>query len=83
MIEMSHPRDWNLNQGRGLQSPSINSDPEGEISLSYMDRLMMDCLSPTLSSFLLMKHKNVNLTLKILLIGFRLILSSECIYLST
>ena len=48
-IEISHPRGRNLNQGRGLPSPRLNSDPEGEISLSYMDRLMMDCFSPTFS----------------------------------
>ena len=38
-------------QGQGLPSPWLNSDPEGEISLSYMDRLMMDCFSPTFLSF--------------------------------
>ena len=41
-IEISHPRGRNFNQGRGLPSPWLNSDPEGEISVSYMDRLMMD-----------------------------------------
>ena len=46
-IEISHPRGRKLNQGRGLPSPWLNSDPEGEISLSYMDRLMMDRFSPT------------------------------------
>ena len=50
-IEISHPRCRNFNQGRGLPSPWLNSDPEGEISLSYMDRLMMDCFSPTFSRF--------------------------------
>ena len=50
-IEISHPRGQNLNQGRGLPSPWLNSDPEGEISLSYMDRLMMDCFSPTFPRF--------------------------------
>ena len=39
-IEISHPRGQNFNQGRGLLSPWLNSDPEGEISLSYMDRLL-------------------------------------------
>ena len=46
-IEISHPRGQKFNQGRGLPSPWLNSDPKGEISLSYMDRLMMDCFSPT------------------------------------
>ena len=45
--EMSHPRGRKFYQGRGLPSPWLNSDPEGEISLSYMDRLMMDRFSPT------------------------------------
>ena len=44
-IEISHPRGRNFNQGRGLPSHWLNSDPEGEISLAYMDRLMMDCFS--------------------------------------
>ena len=34
-IEISHPRGLNFNQGRGLPSPWLNSDPEVEISLSY------------------------------------------------
>ena len=46
-IEISHPRGRKFNQGRGLPSPWLNSDPEGEISLFYMDRLMMDRFSPT------------------------------------
>ena len=46
-IEISHLRGRKFNQGRGLPSPWLNSDPEGEISLSYMDRLMMDRFSPT------------------------------------
>ena len=45
--EISHLRGRKFNQGRGLPSPWLNSDPEGEISLSYMDRLMMDRFSPT------------------------------------
>ena len=45
--EISHPRGRNFNQGRGLPSPWLNFDCEGEISLSYMDTLMMDCFSPT------------------------------------
>ena len=40
MIEIAHPRGRNLNEGR-----ASNSDPEGEIYLFYMDRLMMDCFS--------------------------------------
>ena len=51
--EISHPRCWNFNQRRGLSSPWLNSDPEGEISQSYMNRLMMDCFSPTFRRFLL------------------------------
>ena len=58
--EISHPR------GR------INSDPEGEISLSYMDMLMMDCFSPTFEGFLLeKKYENFNF----LLVGFKTFLS--------
>ena len=56
-IEISHPRGRNFNQGRGLPSPWLNSDPEGEISLSYMDRLMMDRFSPTFSKFFLSECK--------------------------
>ena len=47
-IEISHPRGLNFNQGRGLPSSWLNSYPEGEISLSYMDRDMMDCFLPLL-----------------------------------
>ena len=50
-IEISHPRGRKFNKGRGLPSPWLNSDPEGEISLSYMDRLMMDRFSPTFRRF--------------------------------
>ena len=49
--EISHPRGRNFNQVRGLSSPWLNSYPEGEISLSYMDRLMMDRFSPTFPRF--------------------------------
>ena len=35
-IEISHPRGRNFNQGRGLPSPWLNSDPESEISLSHI-----------------------------------------------
>ena len=57
----------NFNQGQGF-------DPMGEISLSYIDRLMMDCFSPTFPSFL-SKHNKVLKCEKIdfLLIGFTLI----------
>ena len=76
-IEISHPRGPNLNQGRGLPSPWFNSNPEGEISLSYMDRLMMDRFSPTFQRFL-SEHKKVknreNFTF--LLVRFTLFLSS-------
>ena len=50
-IEISHRRGQKFNQGRGLRSPWLNSDPEGEISLSYMDMLMMDSFSPTFQKF--------------------------------
>ena len=47
-IEISHSRvGRDYSQGGGLPSPCFNSDPEGEISLSYMERLMMNCFSPT------------------------------------
>ena len=35
-----------------MPSPWLNSDPMGEIPLSYMDRLMMDYFSPTFPRFL-------------------------------
>ena len=56
-IEISHLRGQNFNQGRGLPSPWLNSDPEGEISLSNMDRLMMDCFSPTFFEGFLSEYK--------------------------
>ena len=74
---MSHPRGRNFNQGRGLPSTWLNSDPEGEISLSYMNRLMMDCFSPTFQGFL-SEHKmsKKREKLNFLLVGFTLFLSS-------
>ena len=50
--EISHLRGQKFNQGRGLPSLWLNSEPEGEIFLSYRDRLMMDCFSPTFRRFL-------------------------------
>ena len=47
----SHPRGQNFYQGGGLPSPWLKFQPEGEISLSYMDWLMMDYFSPTFSEF--------------------------------
>ena len=44
-IEISHLRGRNFR--RGLLSPWLNFDPKGEISLSFVDRLMMDFFSPT------------------------------------
>ena len=81
-IEISHPRGRNLNQGRGLPSSWLNSDPEGEISLSYMDRLMMNCFSPTFPSFFCLNiksPKHVNF-FYFLLVGFTLFLSSRVFY---
>ena len=49
--EISHLRGRNFNQVRGLRSPWVNSDPKGEIFLSYIDRLMMGCFSPILTRF--------------------------------
>ena len=40
-----------VNQVLGFLSPWLNSDPKGETSLSYMDRLMMDCFSNAFPSF--------------------------------
>ena len=77
-IEISHSRGRNFYQGRGLQSPWLNSDPEGEISLFHIDRLMLDCFSPHFSKlFFLLKHKK-SLKRKInhaLLIGLAFIMS--------
>ena len=55
-IEISHQRGRKFTQGQGLPSPWFNSYPEGEISLSYMDRLMMDFF-PLFEGFL-SEHKN-------------------------
>ena len=78
-IEISHPRGQKFNQGRGLPSPWLNSDPEGEISLSYMDRLMMDCFSPTFRRFFVRTLKTLYKTeiFNFLLVGFILFLSSR------
>ena len=51
-IEISHRKGRNLKQ-RVLPSPWLNSGPEGEISLPYIDRLMMDCFSVIFLNFLL------------------------------
>ena len=40
---MAGGRGWNSKQRRGLPILRLNSDPEGQIFLSYMDRLMMNC----------------------------------------
>ena len=40
-----------------MPSPWLNSDPEGEVSLFNMDRLMMDCFSPTFSKIFWLEHK--------------------------
>ena len=56
-IEISHLRGRKFNQGRGLPSPWLKSDHKGEISLSNMDKLMMDCFYPTFRRFL-SEHKN-------------------------
>ena len=42
------PEGRNFYQGR---VPDINSDPEGEIYLSFMDWLMMDYFSPNFREF--------------------------------
>ena len=75
-IEISHSRGWNLNQGRGLPSPLLISDPLGEISLFYIDRLIMDCFSHTFASFLVENNK-VNKTLKTRLFIHLLYINSE------
>ena len=76
-IEISHPRGRKFTQGRGLPSPWFNSYPKGEISLSYMDRLMMD-----FSHFSKDFCQNIKTPLKsqffnFLLIGLSLFLSSR------
>ena len=50
-VEISHLRGRNFNQGRGLLSPWLYSDAKGAISLSYVDRLMIDCFSPNFTRF--------------------------------
>ena len=73
-----------LNRGVGIltrdevcQVPGEISTPEDDISLSYMDRLMMDCFSPTFRSFFLLEHKMFikHENFNFLLIGFTLNLS--------
>ena len=44
-IEKSHLSGQNFNQGLGLQSPWLNSNPKGEIQLSFIDKLTVDCFS--------------------------------------
>ena len=39
-------KESELNQGRGLSSPLLYSDPKGEIALFYMARFIMDYFSP-------------------------------------
>ena len=75
-IEISHPRGQIFSQSRGLPSPWLNSDPEGDISLSYMDRLMMNCFLPLFEG-LFSEHKNLrkNENLNFLPIGFTTFLS--------
>ena len=80
-IEISHPRGWKFTQGRGLLSPWFNSYPEDEISLSYMDRLMMDFFH----TFRRVFCQNIKTPLKsqffnFLLIGLSLFLSSRVFY---
>ena len=50
-IEITHPRSGKFKQGQGLPSPWLNSDPEGENPITYLDKLMMDCFSPTFRRF--------------------------------
>ena len=60
-IEIAHARG-NIqgdNQGRGLSSPWLNFDPESELTLSCMDRLMIHCFSATFPNFL-SQHKSKN-----------------------
>ena len=77
-IEISHPRARNFNQGQGLPRPWLNSHPEGEISLSYMDRLMMDCFSPTFPRYFVGTEKvQKGEKLNFLLVRFALFLSAR------
>ena len=77
-IEISNPRGRNFNQGRGLANPAINSDPEGEISLFYKGRLMLDCFSPTFPRFFLPEYKKSKIreNLNFSLVGLTIFLSS-------
>ena len=76
---LSHPRGQNFNQGRDLPSSWLNSDPEGEISLSYMDRLMMVCFFPTFPRYFVGTKKCPKILKKLnfLLVGITLFLSSR------
>ena len=61
-----------------MPSPWLNSDPSGEISVSNMDRLMMDYFSLLFQAYLLENKNTIKqeiLLVKFLLIVFTLILS--------
>ena len=76
--KISPPRGRNFNQGKSLPSPWLNSDPEGEISLSYMARLMMGFFLSLFQGFCWNKkinkeRENFNFSL----VGFTLFPSSK------
>ena len=54
-IEISHPRGRKFNQGRAL--PSLRLISEGEIFLSFRDRLMMDCFFSDFSKVFMSEKK--------------------------
>ena len=77
-IEISHPRARNFNQGQGLPRPWLNSHPEGDISLSYMDRLMMDLFFSHFSKvFCRNREVQKREKLNFLLVRFALFLSAR------
>ena len=76
-IEISHLRSRKFNQGRSLPRPWLNYNPEGEIFLPNMERLMMDCFSPTFPSFLSEHKKPKHEKMNLLLVGFTLFQSSQ------
>ena len=64
ILRLSNPKASSKGKRYLLTSYNVNDvteraphDPEGEISLSYMDKLMMDCFSPTFPRFWLEHQK--------------------------
>ena len=60
--------------------PWLSSDPEGEISLSYMDRLIMDCSFPTFLRFFARTLRKKREHLNFLIVDLTFISSSRVFF---